>query len=358
MIVLRLASVVRLVVVAAAAPMLALVPTVVGAQAAPAKPAAALHTPQVTHKVLIPGSNGHHQFIAAEASDGHVYVAVPKTSTTDEIEEIVGANAPKPFATVPSGTVAMAIGGPDVFVAGHRAISSINADTGALVHTWVVKIPTPLGRLGGALVFGDGRMWALGSMGHGLKVIRISLQSNTTKVVGSGHNVATLAAGTRGVYFVRSGGHTLIRVKGDGTRTLVPTHVAVNEQESGKAAVQAVTIDRNTLVVAHDDGQGLDAELIRYNAKTLAKLSDAPTNVSHTAVVPTIDGDLVLFNGEVGEGCSTTAHPICIAEISTTTANTSHGVALPTPDALSVLLGPRPAVVVRHGAHAELVRVH
>jgi hypothetical protein len=353
----------RLLVVVAASAAIAAVPLGMATQAASARPVAPAHAAlHVTATVPIPGAVGHLGYVTAEASNGDVFIAVPKTSTTDAIEVIVGSHAPKVVATVPAGTVGIAVSPTQFFVAGRRAISSFDRTTDAFIRTWVVKVPATLGGakpgvFGGILRYGDGRLWALGSTGGGKEVVEINPASASITVVGSGKNVFDLAVGPRGVYFVHTGGHTLVRVAANGTKVTKPTHEAVSETLSGPAALQVIAVNGNTLLISHDAGQGLDAGLLRYNATTLARLSEAGTSVFHTDVVPTVVGDLVLFNQTTGEGCSTKAHPVCIAPISTTTAKTGPGVALPTGSALSVLHGPFPAVIVRHGSGSELLRV-
>lgn len=316
--------------------------------------AATLH---VTSDSFVPHANGTAELIGTEAADGTVFLVVRISASADSIEVAAGSRAAKDIATVPHGTVAIAASKTMFFVAGRTAISSFSRTTGAVLRTWSVRVPRPLGLASGPLVYGDGRLWAVRSTASGRKVVEIDPTSATVKTVGSGRNVFALAVGSRGVYFVRSGGHTLIRVAASGARVTAPTHEVVNEHLSGPAAVQVVAVDGSTLLVSHDAGQGLDAELVRYNAKTLARIAAVSTNVFHTAVVPTVDGNLVLLDGTIGGGCSTSARPVCVAAISTKTAKTGHGVRLPTSEALSALFGPRPAVVVRHGAHAQLIRL-
>lgn len=166
---------------------------------------------------------------------------------------------------------------------------------------------------------------------------------------------STIAAGSRGVYFVRGGGHTLIRVSASGHRVTAPTHETVNVALSGPAALHAIVVVGKDLIAGHDYGQGFDAGIIRYNAKTLAHLGVAGTSVALTAIVPTVDGNLVLLTGPGQGGCSAT-NP-CAAKISTTTAKTTGKLHLPGGQVLSVLMGPQLAVVVAHGHHADLLRL-
>jgi hypothetical protein len=243
----------------------------------------------------------------------------------------------------------------DLFVAGTRAISSVDRATGAVVRTWQVHTVAPVQLADTVMTYGDGRLWVLGMRAHGPKVFEIDPGAPAVTPVGTGHNVLSIAAGPRGIYFVRSGGHVLLRVSAGGVRTTAPTHEKVSETESGPGAVQPVAIDGKDLIVAHDYGQGFDAGIVRYNARTLAHLSVAGTNVALTDVVPTVDGDLVALTGPGQGGCSV-GDP-CVARISTTTARTSDELTLSGGRVLSVLLGPQPVVVVARSHHAYLLRL-
>lgn len=310
-------------------------------------------TLHISTRQPIPGSNQNAQLVVAEADNGDVAIAVSPTSTNDNIEVAKVGHKPKLFLTVPHGTVGLAFNKRLLFIAGPHAISSVDRKTRKVIRTWQVKVKGSFGS-GKTMVYGDGRLWVLGSDGHGAKVLEINPASAKVKAVGSGHNVVTIAAGPLGVYFVRGGGHTLVRVAATGKTITAPTHQTVSETLSGPAAVHPVVVDGSDLLVAHDYGQGLDASLIRYNATTLAHLTDVGTNVTVADnVVPTVDGDRVLLDGEVGK-CSSLKP--CVALVNTTTAKTSHAVRLGGV-ALSRLVGPDPAVVVARGHHADLVRL-
>jgi hypothetical protein len=249
----------------------------------------------------------------------------------------------------------MAFDHSDLFIAGSRAISCVDRATGAVVRSWQVRTAAPAELADTVLTYGDGRLWALGTRAHGRKVFEINPGAAAVRPVGTGHNVFSIASGPRGVYFVRSGGHVLIRVSAGDVRTIAPTHETVSETESGPAAVQPVVVDGKDLIVAHDYGQGFDAGIVRYDARTLAHLTVAGTNVALTDVVPTGDGDLVVLTGPGLGGCSD-GKP-CVARISTTTAKTSDKLRLGAGRILSTLLGPQPAVVVARGHHADLLRL-
>lgn len=302
----------------------------------------------------LPHSSATTGLASAEASNGAVAVAVPVTGTRDDIELARAGHAPRVLLTVPHGTVALAFDHSDLFIAGPRAISSVDRDTGTVVRTWQIRTSSAVEVGGAVMTYGDGRLWVLGKRGDARKVFEIGPGAAAVTSVGTGRNVFSIAAGSGGVYFVRSGGHTLVRVSAGGHRSTAPTRETVSETESGPDALQAVVVDGQDLIVAHDYGQGLDAGIVRYNARTLAHLGVAGTSVALTAVVPTTDGDLIALRGPGQGGCS--ANDPCVARISTTTAKTSDKVHLGG-RILSMLLGPKPAIVVARGHHADLLRL-
>jgi hypothetical protein len=323
--------------------------------AATGRPGDAGSSLHVVSNQHLPHSTSTARLVSAEASNGDVAVAVPAGVTNDDIEIARSGHAPTLFLTVPAGTRAMAFDHSDLFIAGPHAISSVDRATGTVIRTWELRTASEAAVVGSTLAYGDGRLWVLGTTGNGRKVFEIQSGAAGITSVGSGHHVATIAVGSRGVYFVRGGGHTLVRVSASGHQVTAPTHEKVSETLSGPEAVEAIVVDGKDRIVGHDYGQGFDAGIVRYNAKTLAHLGVAGTNVALTAVVPTVEGNLVLMTG-VGQGACP-AHHSCVAKISTTTAKTTDKVQLPGGDILSVLLGPDPAVVVAHSHHADLLRL-
>jgi hypothetical protein len=311
----------------------------------------------VASSVAVPHAKGSGRLVTAEASNGAVAIAVPRTPTTDDIEVGKPGRKPTLFATVPHGTVAMTFSPTALFIAGPQATSSISRSSGAVIRTWQIKVKAVEGAAG-ALIYGAKRIWAVGDAeGLGRRVFEIKPSSQRLISVGSGKNVLSLAAGPRGVYFVVSGGHTLTRVSAGGTRTSAPTRERVNELLSGHAALQAIAVEGHTLIVVHAFGQGLDAALVRYNANSLKHLTSAATDDAHADVVPTKAGNLALIPPGLAPGCGTSSTKTCVVRIVTKTAATSAASTLPAGDPISPLLGPDPAVVIGHAGHARLVRL-
>jgi hypothetical protein len=205
------------------------------------------------------------------------------------------------------------------------------------------------------MVYGDGRLWVIGSTGSGRRIFEINPASAAIRTVASGRNVESIAAGPRGLYFVPSGGRKLVRVSAARHSVSAPTHEHVNTTLSGPGAVHVITVDGSQLIVAHDAGQGFDSAIVRFSARSLARLGEAGTSVALTDVVPTRDGNGVLMSGPDQGGCSESKP--CVATISTSTAATSARRRLPGHQALSALLGPDPAIVVGSGSHARLLRL-
>jgi hypothetical protein len=318
----------------------------------------ALH---VASSARIPHANGTHRLVTAEASNGDVAIAVPRTATTDEIEVAKGGHKPKLFATVPHGTVAMAFSNTELFVAGRHAMSSFKRSTGAFLTTWQIRVSKDQaeGAAGSAMVYGDGVIWAVGtgeSLGRQVFEIKPNSAGNLISA-GSGKNVFSIAAGPRGVFFVESGGHTLVRVTAAGTGTLAKTHEKVSEMLSGPAAMQAIAVDGATLLVAHDYGQGLDAGIVRYNTKTLKHLSVAGTDIAHANLVPTVDGDLALIDTDDTVGCAHGSTEPCVERVAPATAKVTAAVEPAHGNALSAIVGPVPTVVIGAHGHAELIRL-
>jgi hypothetical protein len=311
----------------------------------------------VTSDTLIPASNPHNLLVIGEAADGAVYAAVPTTAGTDAIEVLNGAHPARVVTHVSPGTVGIAATKSDFFVAGRSAISSFSPKTGRLRRTWDVRVASLFGAAGNMMVAGDGRLWVVGNAGQGRHVIEINPGSASIRQIGSGVNVFSLAVGSRGVYFVRSGGQSVIRVGVGGHHKSAPSHEKVNLKLSGAAALQAQAVVGGHLLVSHAAGQGLDATLVRYDARTLAHLGWAGTDLAHSAVVSTANGPLVLLATSDTGGCPNPAVHACVAQIVPATAKTVQTVKLPSGAVLSPLVGPKPAIVVARGGHAHLVRL-
>jgi hypothetical protein len=112
------------------------------------------------------------------------------------------------------------------------------------------------------------------------------------------------------------------------------------------------------LIVRHLYGQGFDAELVTYDAATLAETSAAGTDGSGATVVPTLAGDVVAADG--GPVCgSTSSTPACVARSTIATATMRSAFVLPTGDVAAGLVGPYPAVFgVSADGVVELFRLH
>jgi hypothetical protein len=155
-------------------------------------------------------------------------------------------------------------------------------------------------------------------------------------------NVESVAAGPLGVYYVESGGATIVHISPDGTRQLAPTSQSVNQQLAGPAAIQAISVIGNQLVLVYDYGQGIDSSSLTYDASTLAgPLANAPGRAASNLVISTLAGPVDLVIAQSATGSS------YVGRYNLSTGAVTDAVAYPpgTPG-IGPLLGPYPAVFV------------
>jgi hypothetical protein len=191
-----------------------------------------------------------------------------------------------------------------------------------------------------------GKLWAvLGSVAGPGQVVEISPGSGTVTTVGTdGANVVDVAAGPLGLYYVESGGATIVRVNPNGTHLEAATNLTVSQQLSGPAAVQAISVLGSQLFVIHDAGQGLDSTSQTYDAATLAgpQNNNAPGVAGSNHAVNTLAGPMDLSAPD-GRGCSGKG---CVGRYNLATGAITDAVTYPQSTHLGPLLGPYPAVIV------------
>ena len=108
-------------------------------------------------------------------------------------------------------------------------------------------------------------------------------------------NVESVATEPQGIYCVESGGATIVHISPDGTRQHAPTNQRVNLQLSGPAAIQAISVIGDHLLLVHDAGQGLDSSSQTYNASTLAGLlANAPGRADSNHAISSLAGPVDL----------------------------------------------------------------
>jgi hypothetical protein len=191
----------------------------------------------------------------------------------------------------------------------------------------------------------DGKLWAiLGSLTGSGQVVEITPGSGAVNTVGTDTaNVVDVAAGPLGLYYVESGGATIVRVNPNGTHLEAATNQTVSQQLSGPAAIQAISVLGSQLFVIHDAGQGLDSTSQTYDATTLAgPQNNAPGIAGSNHAVNTLAGPMDL-SGPEGSACSGKG---CVGRYNVATGAVTDAVTYPTSTHLGLLLGPYPTVIL------------
>ena len=176
------------------------------------------------------------------------------------------------------------------------------------------------------------------------QVVEITPGSGSVKAVGTDTaNVVNVAAGPLGLYYVESGGATIVRVNPNGTHLEAATNQTVNQQLSGPAAVQAISILGSQLFVVHNAGQGLDSSSQTYDATTLAgPQNNAPGVAGSNHAVETPAGPMDLSEPD-GSACSGKG---CVGRYNVASGAVTDAVTYPTSTHVGVLLGPYPTVIL------------
>jgi len=283
--------------------------------------------------------------IGAEAPDGTVFATfVPNRSEQQQTGYpqapagsavyVVDGDQAAQVAEHPSIPVAaLAADDTYLYVGGGTQVLAYSRVTGGVAQTWNVAQPVRL------MAASAGRLWAVVGGLTGGQVIEINPSSGSMTTVGTDtENVSSVAAGPLGLYYVESGGATIVHISPDGTRQQGPTNQTVNAQLSGPGAVQAISVIGNQLFLIHDAGQGLDSSSQTYNASTLAgPMTNAPGAADSNRVVSSLAGPVDLVTGE-----SSTYE---VGRYNLSTGAVTDAVTYPQ-ELLGPLLGPYPAVFV------------
>jgi hypothetical protein len=301
-------------------------------------------------------SNAFLAVIAAEAPDGSVFTAFTGQQTpvapAGTTVYVVDDDNPVAVAEHPSIPVAaLAADDTYLYVGGGNQIIEYARATGSIARTVTLAQPVRL------MAVSAGKLWAvLGSVSGPGQVVEISPGSGAVTTVGTGTaNVLDLAAGPLGLYYVESGGATIVRINPNGTRLQAPTNQTVNQELSGPAAIQAISVIGGQLFVTHNAGQGDDSSSQTYNATTLAgPQTNAPGTAGSNQAVGTLAGPLA-SSAPVAAACS---GQNCVGRYNVATGAVTDAVTYPQSTHLSPLLGPYPAVVVFPASgHVYLERI-
>jgi hypothetical protein len=284
--------------------------------------------------------------IAAEAPDGSVFAAfTSQQSGTPSAPAgaaiyVVDGDGPVQVAEHPSIPVtALAADATYLYVGGGKQIVEYARATGSIARTVNLSLPVRL------MAVSAGKLWAvLGSLTGSGQVVEITPGSGAVKTVGTDTaNVVDVAAGPLGLYYVESGGATIVRVNPNGTHLEAATNQTVNQQLSGPAAIQAISVLGSQIFVIHNAGQGLDSSSQTYDAATLAgPQSNAPGIAGSNHAVETLAGPMDL-SGQDGSACSGKG---CVGRYNVATGAVTDAVTYPKSTHLGPLLGPYPAVIV------------
>jgi hypothetical protein len=301
----------------------------------------------VLHEPL-PVTRSTQQFlgvISTEAPDGSVFAAFgPEqagavvTPPAGSAVYVVDGDQPAQVAEHPTIAVsALAADDSFLYVGGSNQILAFNRATGALAQTWNIAQPVRL------MAASAGRLWAvLGGLTGG-QVVEINPSSDGMSTVGTDTaNVESIAAGPLGIYYVESGGATIVHISPDGARQEAPTNQTVSQELSGPAAVQAISVIGDQVLLIHNAGQGLDSSSQTYNASTLAgPQTNAPGRADANLAIGTLAGPLDLLGAEDITSSSE------VGRYNLGTGAVTDAVSYP-PDTWEVgpLLGPYPAVFV------------
>jgi hypothetical protein len=283
--------------------------------------------------------------IAAEAPDGSVFVSFGAVQNGTQgvpagtVVYVVDGNQPAQVAEHPPvPVVALAADDTYLYVGGGNQIIAYARATGAVARTWTTTMPVRL------LAVGGGKLWAVtGTISGPGQVVEISPGSVGVTPVGTDTaNVVDIAAGPLGLYYVESGGATIIRISPNGTRLQAATNQTVNQQLSGPGAIQAISVIGNQLFVIHDAGQGLDSSSQTYDASTLSgPESNASGIAGSNHAIDSLAGPI-----DRSQGSTSCPNSGCVGRYNFATGAVTDTVTFPQSTSLGPLLGPYPALIV------------
>jgi hypothetical protein len=321
-------------------------PTAVSVPAPPAPSAASGQLRVLLRDPFPVKSSAFLAAVAAEAPDGSVFAAfsaqqsgTPAAPAGAAVYVVDGDGPVQVAEHPPIPVAALAADDTYLYVGGGNQIIEYARATGSIARTLTLALPVRL------MAAAAGRLWAvLGSLRGPGQVVEISPGSGTVTAVGTdAANVVNVAAGPLGLYYVESGGQTIVRINPNGTRLEASTNQTVNEQLSGPAAIQAISVIGSQLFVIHDAGQGLDSSSQTYDATTLSgPETNAPGIAGSNHAVGSLAGP-VDSSAPDGSGCSGNG---CVGRYNTATGAVTDAVTYPQSTRLGPLLGPYPAVII------------
>jgi hypothetical protein len=293
----------------------------------------------------------------AQGPNGAIFVAGPVTSP--QIIWVVDGVAPAGIAEHVQGPVtALAADAANLYVGVGQAVTAYSRTSGDVVRTWHTALPGTLTQLAvaGTKVWGLSTESDDNSTGAPDGLVELDPASNSPVRTVTGFTGAfSIAAGASSVYYVTKQSSELVEQTNAGATITAPTNQQVNLELSGPSAIQAVAVVDGNVIVQHDAGQGLDAQLNTYDATTLVGPT-AQTNFSaNEPLALTASGLFVIGNPDTG--ACTAAQTACVRRFSVPAGNVGDPLALPDDTIASVMSGPYPTAVLAEGSDLHVLRI-
>jgi hypothetical protein len=309
--------------------------------------------------VLIKGAFGAAEtgLTVAQGPDGAIFIAGPVASP--QIIWVVDGVRPAGIAEHVQGPVtALAADAVNLYVGVGQTVTAYSRTTGNVVRTWHPTLPGTLTQL----VVAGTKVWGLSTDSNqtsaqapnGLVELDPSSSSPVRTVTGFA-DAFSIAASDSGVYYVTKQSSELVEQTNAGATITAPTNQQVNLQLSGPSAIQAVAVVDGHVIVQHDAGQGLDAQLNTYDATTLVGPT-AQTNFSaNEPLALTASGLFVVGNSD--SAACTAGQAACVRRFSLPGGDLGDPLALPDDTLASAVTGPYPTVVLARGSDLHVLRI-
>jgi hypothetical protein len=293
----------------------------------------------------------------AQGSDGALFVAGPVDSP--QIIWVVDGVRPAGIAEHVKGPVtALAADTANLYVGVGQSVTAYSRTTGNVVRTWNTGLPGTLTQL----VVAGTRVWGLATQSDdnstgapdGLIELDPASSAPVRSVTGFA-DTFSIAAGASSVYYVTKQSSELVEQTNAGATITAPTNQQVNLQLSGPSAIQAVAVVDGHVIVQHDAGQGLDAQLNTYDATTLVGPT-AQTNFSADEPIALTSSGLFVVGNSDTAAC-TADQTACVRRFSLPAGDVGDPLALPDNTIASTVTGPYPTVVLAVGSNLHVLRI-
>jgi hypothetical protein len=321
---------------------------------APAQSTSAAASPTTTGRaftvasdVVVPQSSTG-LVVAAEAPDGTVFGA---TSGSDVVWVVTRAGQPGIAEHAATGVDAVAADANFLYVAAGDQVVAYSRVNGDVVRQW--PLPVNTGFHVRSLTLTGSRLWADiavdgSSVTNAPPDTLVEINPSFTGLlrhesVPFGTDVA---GGPLGLYYVVDS-KTIVAQFDSGATRSVPVNDPVNLQLSGPLAIQAVAVVGAQLLVRHDAGQGLDSQIVVYNAETVGGRTRQVSFEADASIVVMSSGPVEMVSD--GSQCGGTGS--CVYDF--TLGHGKEGSGTPVPP--GILLGPSPTIVAVEGTAVHVI---